>query len=403
MKLRKKRRATLIVEHLEDRCVPAYLVPDPGAFTVRGANDQHAINSFQLQAIIQPRSDPFDVTVPGGANQRWMVNSTPSFFQEISIPTQREWNLLCNSFPTMAFGLSQQRTLADRSLVIKDAEALGPNNQLAQNMRDNPAYGQSLFLQYNPNPGDVADPGNPTQASLHWIQFVTAMNWRNQAGETFKIDNENGPTPFYDDGGIADGTGFMDMPANLVRPALLPVTFSADLFLVQDVPNGRGGRTEVVWQGVRWGWETGPVRLRPRALAPDAGPIGGGYAVNIAGNGFSDATNVYFGGVPASSFTINSDTSITAIVPAQDAGPVDVTVVTPYGTSSTSPDDLFTYGKSMPTITWNAPSDIPFGTPLDNMQLNASADVAGAFTYSQVVGTVLSAGASNAVYDVYSD
>ena len=46
------------------------------------------------------------------------------------------------------------------------------------------------------------------------------------------------------------------------------------------------------------------------------------------------ATSVTFGGVPATSFTVNSATSITAVTPAHAVGAVDVVVTTPAGAAS---------------------------------------------------------------------
>ena len=48
--------------------------------------------------------------------------------------------------------------------------------------------------------------------------------------------------------------------------------------------------------------------------------------------------------------------------------------------------------QATPTITWATPSAITYGTPLSAIQLNATASVAGTFTYSPAVGTVLNAG-----------
>ena len=67
-----------------------------------------------------------------------------------------------------------------------------------------------------------------------------------------------------------------------------------------------------------------------------------------------------------------------------------------------TPDDLQLYSttdtsvtinvtSSSPTLTWNPPSDIVFGTPLGAAQLNATANVAGTFTYAPAAGTVLDA------------
>jgi hypothetical protein len=61
---------------------------------------------------------------------------------------------------------------------------------------------------------------------------------------------------------------------------------------------------------------------------PDGGPLEGGTSVVITGSCFTGATGVLFGDVPATSFTVDSDTQITAVSPpATTAGPVDVTVV----------------------------------------------------------------------------
>lgn len=78
------------------------------------------------------------------------------------------------------------------------------------------------------------------------------------------------------------------------------------------------------------------------AISPANGSIAGGAAVTVTGTGFTGATSVNFGTVAATSFTVASDTSITAVAPALAAGPNDVTVVTPAGTSAVVAADQFT-------------------------------------------------------------
>ncbi|MBX2895920.1 MAG: gliding motility-associated C-terminal domain-containing protein [Cyclobacteriaceae bacterium] len=51
-----------------------------------------------------------------------------------------------------------------------------------------------------------------------------------------------------------------------------------------------------------------------------------------------------------------------------------------------------TITKATPTVTWNNPTAITYGTPLGATQLNASASVAGSFVYSPSAGTILNAG-----------
>ncbi|MBN8577717.1 MAG: gliding motility-associated C-terminal domain-containing protein [Cytophagales bacterium] len=48
--------------------------------------------------------------------------------------------------------------------------------------------------------------------------------------------------------------------------------------------------------------------------------------------------------------------------------------------------------KATPTITWNNPAAITYGTALSATQLNASTPVAGTFVYTPTIGTVLNAG-----------
>jgi hypothetical protein len=78
-------------------------------------------------------------------------------------------------------------------------------------------------------------------------------------------------------------------------------------------------------------------------ISPTRGPIGGGTIVVITGSGFTGATQVTFGAANATSFSVQSDTSIQATTPAGAAGVVDVTVVTPEGSVTLA--EGFGYGS----------------------------------------------------------
>ncbi|WFT91393.1 IPT/TIG domain-containing protein [Bradyrhizobium barranii] len=90
------------------------------------------------------------------------------------------------------------------------------------------------------------------------------------------------------------------------------------------------------------------------SVAPNAGLLAGGTSVTITGTALSGATAVKFGTTNATSFTVNSATSITAVSPA-GAGTVDITVTTPGGTSATSASDQFSYTPA-PTVGSISPS-----------------------------------------------
>jgi large repetitive protein len=82
---------------------------------------------------------------------------------------------------------------------------------------------------------------------------------------------------------------------------------------------------------------------RVTGVSSASGPAAGGTSLTITGTGFTDATAVSFGGTAAASFTVNGDTSITTMSPAEDAGTVDVTVTSAGGTDTASAIDQFTF------------------------------------------------------------
>lgn len=80
-------------------------------------------------------------------------------------------------------------------------------------------------------------------------------------------------------------------------------------------------------------------------LDPDSGTAG--TSVVITGTNFVDVTAVTFGGVDAESYTVDSDTQITAVAPeGMASGEVDVVVSTEVGDSATSDASKFTNTES---------------------------------------------------------
>ena len=119
----------------------------------------------------------------------------------------------------------------------------------------------------------------------------------------------------------------------------------------------------------------GPLAPTVTSVTPETGPLAGGTSVTIAGSNLTGASEVMFGEVAAVSFTVDSATQITAVTPAQAAGVVTVSVVTPGGVDSKT--SAFTYvsvpGPALPsaprgvtgetgalpgtvTATWRAPA-----------------------------------------------
>ena len=95
------------------------------------------------------------------------------------------------------------------------------------------------------------------------------------------------------------------------------------------------------------------------SISPTSGPLAGGTLVTITGTGFTGASAVDFGTTPATTFTVGSATTITALSPA-GTGSVGVTVMTPSGTSATSTASQFTY-EAAPTVAGISPIAGPLG------------------------------------------
>jgi hypothetical protein len=94
------------------------------------------------------------------------------------------------------------------------------------------------------------------------------------------------------------------------------------------------------------------------SISPSSAPDPGGTLVTIAGHDFLGATAVSFGGIAARSYTVHSDTSITAVSPTASPGTVDVTVTTAGGRSPTSAADRFTF-TPLPRVSSVSPSSGP--------------------------------------------
>ncbi len=86
-------------------------------------------------------------------------------------------------------------------------------------------------------------------------------------------------------------------------------------------------------------YTNGPIVNR---VSPSSSTPAGGNRVTITGLQLSGATAVHFGSAPATSFAVNSATSITAVAPV-GSGVVNVTVTGPQGTSVVSQLDHYSY------------------------------------------------------------
>jgi YVTN family beta-propeller protein len=111
------------------------------------------------------------------------------------------------------------------------------------------------------------------------------------------------------------------------------------------------------------------------SYVPAVGSTGGYSTITITGTGFTGASTVSFGAVPALSDTVVTDTKITAVSPPQAAGAVPVSVTNSAGTSSTGTGGGFSY---IPGVIENGGFENPAVCPSQYQRFNSgSTDIPG--------------------------
>ncbi|AEF87740.1 cell surface receptor IPT/TIG domain protein [Delftia sp. Cs1-4] len=150
------------------------------------------------------------------------------------------------------------------------------------------------------------------------------------------------------------------------------------------------GGTSAVTGSARFSYAGAPAIT---GLSTQRGPASGGSSVILSGSDFTGATEVRFGAVQATGFTVDSATRITATAPAGSLGTVAVSVTTPEGTSPASATAQFSYQADSASLQLAAGTvamhlsgaDCGF----DGMPTNAAAPSSGAppgfgFPYGQI-------------------
>ncbi|HLB21641.1 MAG TPA: alkaline phosphatase family protein [Solirubrobacteraceae bacterium] len=224
-----------------------------------------------------------------------------------------------------------------------------------------------VLLTPRPPPGPASEPpGGRTDPPIvvggepaSITQTTARLNATVDAGGTELGDChfEYGTSVFYDASVPCvptpqAGQGAMAVSASL--EALLPDT-TYHFRIVATNEHGAGTGSD---QSLR----TLPNPPTLSAVSPVAGLEGGGTAVTLEGTNLGAVTKVSFGTSDASSFTINSDSSITAVSPS-GAGNVDVTVANAGGTSASGSFDRFAYVPKgpRPQVSGIAPEAGPSG------------------------------------------
>jgi hypothetical protein len=239
--------------------------------------------------------------------------------------------------------------------VSAEVEGLAPNStyhfRIVASNAGGTGSGADQMLRTLPNPPSVetsaASTLGPTRVTLN-----ASVN--PNGGAVSDCHFEYGISVFYEASipcAALPGSGTAAVAVSAAVEGLAPIT-TIHFRIVASNAGGTGS-------GADQEFATLPNAPAITLVNPNAGPLAGGSTVAITGTNLGEATNVRFGSVPASSFTVASDTSITAVSPA-GTGTVDVTLTTPSGTSSTSSSDRFTYTPA-PAVSGVSPVKGPVG------------------------------------------
>jgi hypothetical protein len=148
-------------------------------------------------------------------------------------------------------------------------------------------------------------------------------------------------------------------PAVTVTPTPSSITTAQALTVAVAVSGGSGSPTP-----------TGSVTLTSGSYTSSPATLsGGGASFNV----------------PAGSLPTGTDSLTAAYTP-------DASSSSTFSSASGSQSVTVTAAMTTPTITWNTPAAITYGAALSATQLDASASVAGSFSYSPALGAVLAAG-----------
>lgn len=214
------------------------------------------------------------------------------------------------------------------------------------------------FTKVNSRAGHSRRPGGPLRLGLLFRAIVAVMAVvpcllalqavAGQAASAATAPAVTSVTPGsgVDTGGTAvtiTGSGFTGATAVMFGSTAVTFTVASDTEITATTANSGNGTVDVT---VTTPDGTSPITPSDQftfiaaptvtGVSPNVGPVAGGTVVTITGTGFTGATAVLFGQTAATSFTVNSDTQITATAPAGSAGGAPILVFTPIGSSLNS-------------------------------------------------------------------
>jgi len=218
------------------------------------------------------------------------------------------------------------QTLFNTALPQAGANLASPVNGAIVRWRVQGASGGPFYLRVlHPNGKgafEAAGTSLPVTPAGEGLQTFSA-NLRVRAGDLIGVD----PTNATDKIGIAETSGAS-------YASIFPTPFDGSVVPPSEAFSGK--EIEL----------SAEIQPEPEVttVAPPSGPVTGTTIVTITGKNFNGASAVKFGSTPAASFTVDSDTEITATAPrVVRPGKVDLTVTTFAGDNPNTRFDDYVY------------------------------------------------------------
>jgi phosphatidylinositol-3-phosphatase len=209
------------------------------------------------------------------------------------------------------------------------------------------------------SPDPPALPPVSVSPTSSFFGYVLAGN--TSPSQSFTLTNNQsmplaiaGATPSGDFGANSSCPASLAPAANCTISAnFSPVVSGTSLGTISVADNAPGSPHVIYLAGA--GNNAGPSSNPPPvigSISPSSGSDTGGTSVTVSGAHFATGATVSFGSAPASSVTVNSATSITAVSPAHADGAVAITVTNPDGQSAESTNLLLNPGFEMGASDW---------------------------------------------------
>jgi hypothetical protein len=218
------------------------------------------------------------------------------------------------------------QTLFNTGLPQAGANLVSPVNGAVVRWRVQGASGGPFYLRVlHPNGKGAYEAAGTSLAATPTNEGLQTFstNLKIQAGDLVGID----PTNATDKIGVAETSGAS-------YASIFPTPFDGSVVPPSESFSGKE---------IELSAEILPVP-EVTSVTPSTGSVTGGTLLTIIGKNFANASAVKFGSVPATSFSVDSDTEITATAPRSvRPGKVDVTVTTLAGDNANTRFDDFLY------------------------------------------------------------